>query len=122
VAKQINDLFKERSGEDFSGTSARAFTGLQAWAYVLDKAKSSDPKDIQVAANAIEISGDELIMPWQGIKFGAEREGELGQNLLGSGMIGQWQLAPGEEVPHLEAVYPFEYSTADFIYPFPKWE
>jgi branched-chain amino acid transport system substrate-binding protein len=122
VAKQINDLFKERSGEDFSGTSARAFTGLQTWAYVLNLAKSSDPKDIQTAANALDVSGEELIMPWKGIKFGAEREGELGQNLLGSGMIGQWQLAPGEDVPHLEAVYPFEYSTADFIYPFPKWE
>jgi branched-chain amino acid transport system substrate-binding protein len=122
VAKQINDMFKSRSGEDFSGTSARAFTGLQTWAYVLDKAKSTDPKAIQAAANAIHIPGEELIMPWQGIKFGGEQKNEKGQNVLGSGMIGQWQLAPGDTVPHLEAVYPFEYATADFIYPFPKWE
>jgi branched-chain amino acid transport system substrate-binding protein len=122
VAKQVNDLFKARSGEDFSGTSARAFTGLQTWAYVLDKAKSTDAKAIQAAANAIHMDGKELIMPWQGIKFGGEQAKEMGQNVLGSGMIGQWQLAPGEDVPHLEAVYPFEYATADFIYPFPKWE
>jgi len=122
VSKQINDLFKERSGEDFSGTSARAFTGLQTWAYVLNQAKSADPKAVQAAANAIEIPGEELIMPWKGIKFGAEQPNELGQNLWGSGMIGQWQLAPGAEVPHLEAIYPFEFATADLIYPFPKWE
>jgi branched-chain amino acid transport system substrate-binding protein len=122
VAKQINDLFKAKSGEDFSGTSARAFTGLQTWAYVLNSAKSTDPKAIQDAANSIEISGKELIMPWKGIKFGGEQENEMGQNVLGSGMIGQWQLAPGEEVAHLEAVYPFEYATAEFIYPFPKWQ
>jgi branched-chain amino acid transport system substrate-binding protein len=121
VAKQINDMFKAKSGEDFSGTSARAFTGLQTWAYVLNTAKSTDPKAIQEAANAIHIRGEELIMPWKGIKFGGEQKNEKGQNVLGSGMIGQWQLAPGDMVPHLEAVYPFEYATADFIYPFPKW-
>lgn len=122
VAKQINDLFKAKSGTDFSGTSARAFTGLQTWAYVLNKAKSTDPKAIQAAANAIEIPGKELIMPWKGIKFGGEQKGEMGQNIWGSGMIGQWQLGAGETVPHLEAVYPFEYATADLIYPFPAWK
>jgi branched-chain amino acid transport system substrate-binding protein len=122
VAKQINDQFKAKSGEDLSGTSARAFTGLQTWAYVLNKAKSTDPKAIQEAANALEIDGKELIMPWKGIKFGSEQEGEMGQNIWGSGMIGQWQLTEGEEVPHLEAVYPFEYATADLIYPFPAWK
>lgn len=122
LAKQINDLFKARSGEDLSGTSARAFTGLQTWAYVLNKAKSTDPKAIQAAANSLYIPGEELIMPWKGIKFGGEQKNERGQNVLGSGMIGQWQLAPGEDVPHLEAVYPFEYATAKFIYPFPKWK
>jgi branched-chain amino acid transport system substrate-binding protein len=122
VAKQINALFKKRSGQDFSGTSARAFTGLQTWAYVLNNAKSLDPKAIQAAANALYIPGAELIMPWKGIKFGGERSGEKGQNILGSGMIGQWQLGPGDQVPHLEAVYPFEYATADMIYPFPKWK
>lgn len=121
VTKQINDLFKAKSGEDFSGTSARAFTGLQTWAYVLNNAKSTDPKAVQAAANGLHMSGEELIMPWNGIKFGGEQKGEMGQNVLGSGMIGQWQLSSGDEVPHLEAVYPFEYSTADLIYPFPKW-
>jgi branched-chain amino acid transport system substrate-binding protein len=122
VAKQINDLFKAKSGEDFSGTSARAFTGLQTWLYILNKAKSTKPAAIQAAANAIEIPGKDLIMPWKGIKFGGEQKDETGQNIWGSGMIAQWQLAQGDEVPHLEAVYPFEYATADLIYPFPAWK
>ena len=122
VTKQINDLFKKRSGEDFSGTSARAFTGLQTWIYILDKAKSTDPKAIQAAANEIEIPGNELIMPWKGVKFGGEQPNERGQNLWGSGLIAQWQMAQGAEVPHLEAVYPFEFATADLIYPFPSWK
>ena len=61
-------------------------------------------------------------MPWKGIKFGGEQKDETGQNIWGSGMIAQWQLAQGDEVPHLEAVYPFEYATADLIYPFPAWK
>ncbi len=122
VAKQINDIFKAKSGKDFSGTSARAFTGLQTWAYVLDKAGAVDPGAIQAAANAIEIPGGDLIMPWKGIKFGGEQENEAGQNIRGAGMIAQWQMAEGADAPHLEAVYPFEYATADLIYPFPAWQ
>jgi branched-chain amino acid transport system substrate-binding protein len=122
VTKQINDLFKQRSGEDFSGTSARAFTGLQTWLYVLNSAKSTDPKAIQAAANAIEIPGTELIMPWKGIRFGGEQPNEMGQNLWGSGLIAQWQMAKGAEVPNLEAVYPFEFATATLIYPFSSWK
>jgi branched-chain amino acid transport system substrate-binding protein len=122
VAKQINDLFKAKSGEDFSGTSARAFTGLQTWAYVLNKAGSTEPAKIQAAANVIEIPGKELIMPWKGVKFGGEQPGEMGQNLWGSGMIAQWQMAQGADTAHLEAVYPFEYATSKLIYPFPAWK
>lgn len=111
VTEQINDIFKTRTGEDFSGASARSFTGLQTWAYVLNKAGSTDPKAIQEAANEIDIPGDALIMPWDGIKFD-----KTGQNTLGKGLIGQYQK---EE---LEVAYPFDLATANMIYPFPGWK
>ncbi len=110
VTAQINQIFKERTGVDFGGPSARAFTGLQTWAIVLNEAGSTDPKAIQETFNKIEIPGDELIMPWDGIKFD-----ETGQNVLGRGLIGQYQ---NQE---LEVVFPFELATADMIYPFPGW-
>lgn len=119
LAGQVNKLYKAKTGNDLGGASARAFTGLQTWVHVLEKAGSTKPADIQRAANAINIPGKELVVPWAGIKF-SSTGGEMGQNVLGSGLIGQYQKQKDSSVG-LEIVYPFDVSSADMIYPFPKW-
>ena len=119
VAGQVNKLYKTKTGNDLGGASARAFTGLQTWVHVLGEAGSTDPSAIQSAANAIRISGDELVVPWAGIQFSTQGE-ELGQNVLGSGLIGQYQKGPDGKVG-LEIVYPFNVASADMVYPFPGY-
>ncbi len=117
VAGQVNDLYKAKTGNDLGGASARAFTGVQTWVHVLEKAGSTKPADIQKTANAIRIPGDQLVVPWAGIQFTPSGD-ELGQNVLGSGLIGQYQMVDGKLV--LEIIYPFDVATADMIFPF-KW-
>ena len=90
IAAKVNEMYKKKTGVDFSGASARAFTGLQAWVDVLEKAGSTKPADIQKAANEIQIPGNELVVPWAGIKFATSGE-DMGQNTLGTGLIGQYQ-------------------------------
>jgi branched-chain amino acid transport system substrate-binding protein len=119
VAKQVNDLYKAKTGRDLSGASARAFTGLQTWVYVLEKAGSAKPEAIQKAANEIKIDASELIVPWQGIKF-ATTGSDIGQNELGTGLIGQYQKGKDGKMT-LEIVYPFDLATADMIYPIKGW-
>jgi len=119
VAGQVNALYKAKTGNDLTGASARSFTGLQTWVHVLEKAGSTKPADIQAAANAIQIEGSELVVPWAGIKFSTAGD-ELGQNVLGSGLIGQYQKQKDGNIG-LEIIYPFDVSSADMIYPFPKW-
>jgi len=119
IAGQVNKLYKAKTGNDLGGASARAFTGLQTWVYVLEKAGSTKPADIQKAANAINIPGKELVVPWAGVKFSTTGE-ELGQNVLGSGLIGQYQKGKDGKVG-LEIIYPFDVSSADMIFPFPKY-
>ena len=116
LAGQVNDLYKKKAGNDLGGASARAFTGLQTWVAVLEKAGSTKPADIQAAANALHIPGKELVVPWQGIKFSTSGD-ELGQNVLGSGLIGQYQKGKDGKVG-LEIIYPFDVSSADMIFPF----
>ncbi|HAA03795.1 MAG TPA: branched-chain amino acid ABC transporter substrate-binding protein [Syntrophobacteraceae bacterium] len=116
VAGQINELYRKAVGHDLSGASARAFTGVQAWTEILQKAGSTEPAAIQKAANSIVIPGDQLIVPWSGIKFSTEA-GQLGQNEMGSGIIGQYQKDKEGNIV-LEIVYPFNLATADMIYPF----
>ncbi len=112
VAEYINKEFKKRSGVDFMGTSARAFTGMQAWAYVLNEAGSTDPEAIRRTANRIEIPGKDLIVPWKGIKF-EDVGGETNQNTWSSGLIVQYQ------AQQPEIIYPLNVATAKFVYPWP---
>ncbi|HOE16975.1 MAG TPA: ABC transporter substrate-binding protein [Syntrophorhabdaceae bacterium] len=116
VAGQVNAIYKAKYGDDLTGATARSVVGVQAWAYVLNKAASTDPKAIQKACNEINIPADELVMPWAGVKFDAK-----GQNVLGRGLIGQYQKTTDGKVS-LEIVYPFDLATANFIYPFPGWK
>ena len=116
LAGQVNELYKKKTGNDLGGASARAFTGLQTWVAVLEKAGSTKPADIQAAANAIDIPGKELVVPWQGIKFSTSGD-ELGQNVLGMGLIGQYQKGKDGKIG-LEIVYPFDVSSADMVFPF----
>ena len=119
VSGQVNKLYKAKTGNDLGGASARAFTGLQTWVHVLESAGSTKPADIQMAANKLHIPGDELVVPWAGIKFSTSGD-EIGQNTLGSGLIGQYQKGSDGNIK-LEIVYPFDVASADMIYPFPQY-
>lgn len=116
AAGQVNDLYNEKQGHNMSGASGRAFVGVQTWAHVLEEAGSTKPEDIQKTANAIHIPGEQLVLPWKGIKFATTGE-EPGQNELGSGLIAQYQKGPDGEI-EMEIVYPFDLATTDMIYPF----
>ena len=119
VSGQVNKLYKAKTGNDLGGASARAFTGLQTWVHVLESAGSTKPADIQMAANKLNIPGDELVVPWSGIKFSTSGD-EIGQNTQGSGLIGQYQKGSDGNIK-LEIVYPFDVASADMIYPFPQY-
>jgi branched-chain amino acid transport system substrate-binding protein len=119
VSGQVNALYKAKTGNDLGGASARAFTGLQTWVHVLESAGSTKPADIQKAANKLYIPGDELVVPWAGIEFSSSGD-EIGQNVLGSGLIGQYQKGADGKIS-LEIVYPFDVASADMIYPFPQY-
>jgi branched-chain amino acid transport system substrate-binding protein len=119
VAGQVNALYKAKTGNDLTGASARSFTGLQTWVHVLEKAASTEPAAIQKAANELNIPGSELVVPWAGIKFSTSGD-EIGQNTLGSGLIGQYQKSADGQIV-LEIVYPFDVASADMIDPFPKF-
>ncbi len=117
TAKKVNAYYKhkKRSGEDMSGTAARAFTAMQTWVHVLESAGSLQPEKIQKAANALFIPGEQLVVPWNGVKFSISGD-ERGQNMLGSGLIGQYQKNSQGNI-ELQIIYPFEFATSDMIFP-----
>ena len=111
LVKEVNDLFKQRSGRDFSGTCARAFVGFFVLADAINRAGSTQPEAIRNALIKTDIPADQLITPWRGVKFD-----ETGQNILGDAIVIQWQ--GGKSY----TVWPFNLASKDMIFPIPKWE
>ncbi len=111
LIKQVNDLYFSRYKANFTGNSARSFTGMMVLADALGRAGSTDPEAIRKALSETNIAGAKLIMPWKGVKFDAS-----GQNELGSGIL--VQIIGGQYT----TVWPFELAAHDVVWPMPKWD
>jgi len=82
--KQVNDLFRARAGKDLNDNTSRQVTGVQTIADAIDRAGAATPGAIRDALVATNIAGKDTIMPWTGIKFGAD-----GQNAEATPVIQQ---------------------------------
>ena len=111
LIKQVNDLFRSKYGIDFTGNSARTFTGLMVMADAINRAGSTDPEAIRKALTATDIPGNKLIMPWKGVKFD-----ETGQNVYGSGIL--VQIVGGK----YHTVWPFNVASQEIVWPMPAWD
>ena len=110
LVKQVNDLYRAKYNTDMNGSSARAFTGVFVLADAINRARSSEPAKLQDALRGTDIPADQIIMPWDGIKFD-----ERGQNTKGRGIMVQIQ--NGEYV----TVWPFELASKPLVWPIPTW-
>ncbi|OGP63166.1 MAG: hypothetical protein A2V65_06675 [Deltaproteobacteria bacterium RBG_13_49_15] len=111
LLKAVNDLFFKRFGRNMNGTSARAFTGLIVLADAINRARALTPAAIRDSLLATEMSGDNLIMPWDGVSF----DPQTGQNRLGKGIIVQVQ------DDSYRTVWPWDLSESAVIWPMPGW-
>jgi branched-chain amino acid transport system substrate-binding protein len=112
VLKVVNDMFKAKYGKDLNGNNARALQGVLTLAEAINRAGSTDPEAIRKALVATNLSADQVVMPWAGVKFD-----EHGQNTKGAGLILQMK-GPG-----YQTVWPENYrSNKDLpVLPF-KWQ
>jgi branched-chain amino acid transport system substrate-binding protein len=78
----VNDMFKKRSGRDLNDNSSRQFMALLILADAIDRAKSTEGEKIREALAATNIPGEQTIMPWQAVKFGADGQNELSDPVL----------------------------------------
>lgn len=111
IIKTVSDMFQERYGHKMEGATARSFTAVLVLADAINRAGSTDPEAIRQALLATDIPGDQLIMPWPGVKF----DPATGQNIAGSGIV--VQALEGQ----YHTVWPFDLATRDVVWPFPAW-
>lgn len=111
IAAKVNELYKAKAGKDIADNSAREFTATIVLLDAINRAGSTDAAAIQKALLETDMKGDQLIMPWPGIKF----DPATGQNILSRAMMIQLQ----EGKYHI--VWPEDVKTTDLIYPNPTW-
>ena len=111
IIKKVDDLFKARYKIDFTGNSARSFTGLMVLADAINRAGSTDPEAIRKALAATNLPASALIMPWKGVKFD-----ETGQNTLGAGIL--VQVREGKYT----TIWPFDLASHEVVWPMPRWD
>lgn len=117
IIRQVNELFRKKTQQsrgqaiDMDGTSARSFMGMLVLAEAINRAGSTDPEKIRQALEATSLPADQLIMPWQGVRFDPKTH----QNVLGNGIIVQIQGGK------YSTVYPFDVAASEVRWPLPAW-
>jgi branched-chain amino acid transport system substrate-binding protein len=105
----VNEMYKKRSGKDFSDLSSREFMAMIVLAEAIDRAKSADGEKIRDALAATDIPGEKTIMPWQRVKFD-----ETGQNTFADPVLLQWT---GEK---FVTIFPAQAAVAEAKFPMGK--
>jgi branched-chain amino acid transport system substrate-binding protein len=111
LAVKINEIYNKYSqGLDIYDFPARVFTGFIVLCDAINRAGSTDPEAIQKALRATNMPASQLIMPWEGVKFGPD-----GRNTLGKALMVQMQGGANH------TVWPWQYATKPLVCPIPKW-
>jgi branched-chain amino acid transport system substrate-binding protein len=112
LVKSVNELFRKKHGRNMTGNSARSFTAMMVLADAINRASSTDRASIREALLTTNIEQDQLIMPWDGVKF----DPNTGQNILGRGIIVQVQ--DGQ----YWTVWPWDLASKSIVWPMPCWK
>ncbi|GHJ44282.1 amino acid ABC transporter substrate-binding protein [Catellatospora sp. TT07R-123] len=100
VARDVARLYQQRFGRPMSAAAADAFTAMITLAEAVDNAGSRDPAAIRTALRQTTLPATQMIMPWDGVRFGPD-----GQNTLAAAVVEQWQYRG------FRLVYPIELAT-----------
>ncbi len=114
--KKVNEIYKKYSrGQNMGELAMREITGLLWMADTINRAKSVDPAAIAKAAGETNMSPEQLIIDYKGVRFDKSH-----QNELATGVVTQigWD---GEK----HTIWPWELAKrANFkiIFPSPSWQ
>ena len=106
----INELFKKKYGRDLDDTSARWMQAFFVLADAINRAGSTDPEKIQAALKATDLTSNQLMIGYRGVKFDA-----TGQNILAATYLIQLQ---GK---HYVSIWPEDRATNKLEYPMKGW-
>ncbi len=111
IAKAVAEIYRRKAGRAMNDLVAAAFTGTVVLAEAINRARSVEPEAIRQALVQTDIPGDQVIMPWKGVRF----DQKTNQNVYAQGVV--LQIVGGQYY----TVWPFDLATREVIWPMPKW-
>ena len=78
----VNEMYKKVAGRDLDDTSARGLNGFLVLCDAINRAGSTEPAKIQAALRATDLKPDQIIMGYDGVKFGPNGQNQLASTLL----------------------------------------
>jgi branched-chain amino acid transport system substrate-binding protein len=111
LIEEVAGLYEKKYGKAMDGTPARAFQAMMVLADAINRAGAADPVLIRKALVETNVPADQLIMPWEGVRFD-----EQGQNVLTRGIFIQTQAGKPA------TVWPFDFAVARLDWPRPAWK
>jgi branched-chain amino acid transport system substrate-binding protein len=108
---KINELFRAKYGRDLDDTSARWMQGFLVLADAINRAGSTEPAKIQKALRETNLTPEQLMIGYRGVKFD-----DTGQNTLSATYLIQLQ---GKEY---KSVWPEAQATAKLQWPMTGWK
>ncbi len=66
---KVNELFKKKYGVDMSENAARSFTAPFVLADAINRARTTEPEAVVKAIQETSFGPNQVIYPWQGVKF-----------------------------------------------------
>jgi len=106
----VNDMYKKKAGIDLEDVSGRALQGFLTLADAINRAGSTEPAKIQAALKATNLTAEQVVTGYNGVKFD-----EKGQNVLASSLI--TQMKGGVYIP----VWPKEKAAGEIVLPYKGW-
>ena len=106
----VNELFKAKYGRDLDDTSARWMQGFLVLADAINLAGSTEPDKIQAALRATDLTPDQLMIGYRGVKFD-----DTGQNSLSATYLIQLH---GKRY---ESVWPEDRASVKLVWPMTGW-
>lgn len=81
----VMELYERRFGRPMTDVAAAMFTAVIALAAAIDTAGSADPAAIRTALRQTSLPATQMIMPWNGVRFGSD-----GRNQLAAAVLEAW--------------------------------
>jgi branched-chain amino acid transport system substrate-binding protein len=111
VIAKVNELFKKKYGMDMSENAARSFTAPFVLADAINRARTTESEAVVKAIGETSFGPEQIIYPWQGIKFDPQTH----QNVYARGILVQIQ---GQQYV---SVWPFESAAKEVVWPLRPW-